>query len=91
VRVRVLFHSSAAPRPLFLSFVSLIAAVAYFIRQLDRGPCFFHSSVCLWPGARPFFHSFVSFTAIAAAAVVSFIRQLDGQERAAEGGTWQME
>jgi hypothetical protein len=33
------------------------------------------------------FLSFVSFTA-AVAAVASFIRQLDGQERAAEGGTW---
>jgi hypothetical protein len=33
------------------------------------------------------FLSFVSFTA---AAVASFIRQLDEQERAAEGGTWLM-
>jgi hypothetical protein len=95
------FNSSASPRPFFHSFVSLTAggtrslflsflsltaaALVSFIGQLDRSRCFFHSSAC----PRPFFLSFVSFTATA--AVVSFIRQRDGRERAAEGGKWPMQ
>jgi hypothetical protein len=65
------------------------AMVASFVLQLDRDHgfyYFFHSPA----SPRQSFHSFVSLTAGTAAAVVSFICQLDGQERTAEGGTWPM-